>query len=368
MKGIITLFFAVSLATVGISQNIVTTSATNRVAIIEEFTGTSCPQCPAGHAVLDGILNANPVSVFAVGYSPTNSSLTGPYAGGLDLRRSFPDPFYSNPYYGNGDGRSMPTAHINRTKYSGSRKSSSSTWSSRANGIKSQASPVNLGLASSYDAMANQIDVTVEVYFTSNVTGPVYLTVLLMEGNIITTQSGASGNYTHKHVFRENLQNGQWGDVLTGTTNSGDLTTMNFSFDNSSSNYVINNCDILAFVSTGLDDNSEIITGFQVHANGGSGSVASGAATDELSLNDNDVRLFPNPASEELFIALNEKSNGSTVSISSITGEVIFSEDVVTNSNTVKRYSIEELGLASGSYFITVDGSAGKVTKKFIVK
>lgn len=365
MKKTITLLAMGALTCSLNAQNIVTTDVTNRVAIIEEFTGTNCPACPGGHATLAGILAASPTTVFGIGYSPTNSSLTGPYNGGLDLTNSFSDAFYTNPYYGNGDGRAMPTAHINRTKYGGSRKSSTGDWASRSADINTFISPVNVGLSSTYNSGTEMVDVTVEMYFTSDV-NDAYVTVIMTENDIVTNQSGAASNpYTHKHVMRANLQSGQWGDALTGTTNQGDLVTMTFQFDNSSTNYVIDNCEIVAFVSTGTSDASEILTGFQVHANGGSGSVAD---VKDLALENGDLKLFPNPSDNELNIVLGENTNGSDLSIYSITGEEVYAQAVNTYAGNVITLTKSELGLVAGTYFVTVAGDNGSITKKLILK
>ena len=365
MKTTITLLAATCLSLSLNAQNIVTTNNTNRVGILEEFTGTSCPACPSGHAEMANILSNNPNTVFGVAYSPTNSSLTGPYNGGLDLTQSFPNEFYTNPYYGNGDGRSMPSGHVNRTKYSGSRKSAVGEWSSRLAGITSEASPVNVGLASTYDSGTDVVDVTVEMYFTSDVTDAAYVTVVLMENDIVTTQSGVTGDHTHKHVFRANLQNGQWGEALSGTTNQGDLVTMNFSFDNSSTNYVIDNCDVLAFVSTGTADNSDIITGFQVHAKGGSGSVAN---VNDIVLNDSDIQLYPNPTGNEVNILLNEKAFGSDITVTSITGAQVYATSYDNVSNNIISLTKADLNLNAGTYFVTVSGENGAVTKKLVIQ
>lgn len=365
MKRTITIIAMAALIFNSNAQNIVTTETTNKVAIVEEFTGTSCPACPGGHTTLDGILSANTDRVFGIGYSPTNSSLTGPYNGGLDLTNSFSNVFYTNPYYGNGDGRAMPTAHINRTKYGGSRKSGTSTWASRVDGIIAQSSPVNVGLSSTYNASTDMVDVTVEMYFTSSVTDAAYVTVLLLENDIITTQSGATGNYTHKHVMRANLQTGQWGDALTGTTNQGDLVTMTFSYDNSTTNYVIDNSDIVAFVSTGTDDASEILSGFQVHANGGSGSVS---GIEGLAMNQGSLTIFPNPTNDELNILVSENVNDAELSIYSITGDVLHTKNINGKSDSLVTFYTGDIGLSSGTYFVSLLSDNNRVVKKFVVR
>jgi hypothetical protein len=280
----------------------------------------------------------------------------------LDLRNSFSDAFYTNPYYGNGDGRAMPTGHVNRTKYGGSRKSSTGDWASRAADINMIGSPVNVGLSSTYDAGANMVDVTVEMYFTADVTDAAYVTVILTEDDIVTTQSGATGNYTHKHVMRADLQNGQWGEALTGTTTTGSLVSMTFSFDNSSTNYVIDNCDITAFVSTGLDDNSEILTGNAVGANGGST-----AGITQLTAN-NEIKVFPNPTNGDINIALSENAASGSVSILNIAGQVVYANELNLDGGSILTLQKADLNLEAGTYFVSFTNESIIATKKLIVQ
>lgn len=362
MKKTITLFAMGALSIGSYAQTLVSTTPSNRNAIIEEFTGTSCPACPSGHTTLSGILTANPGTVFGIGYSPTNSSLTGPYNGGLDLTNPFSNAFYTNPYYGNGDGRAMPTGHVNRTKYSGSRKSSTGDWAARSAAINLLSSPVNVGLESTYDAGTNMVDVTVEMYFTADVTDAAYLTVIMTEDDIITTQSGGAASYTHKHVMRANLQSGQWGDALTGTTTQGSLVTMTFSFDNSTANYVIDNCDIVAFVSTGTDDNSEILTGSAAGANGGST-----AGITQLSAN-NEIKVFPNPTNGEINIALSANATSGSVSILNIAGQVVYANELNLDAGAVLTLRKSDLNLEAGTYFVSFTNESIVATKKLIVQ
>jgi hypothetical protein len=83
-----------------LAQNYVSTEPQNKNAILEEFTGVRCPNCPAGHQVMAGILDDNPGRAFCVAYHPYNSSYTEPYSGDPDFRRNYPNAFYSTPYCG----------------------------------------------------------------------------------------------------------------------------------------------------------------------------------------------------------------------------------------------------------------------------
>ncbi len=364
MKKIYTLF-AVGAMTLGLNaQTVVSTSPSNRVAILEEFTGTSCPACPSGHTASANMITSMPNRAFAIAYSPTNSSLTGPYNGGLNLTNSFSDPFYTNPYYANGGSRSMPSGHMNRIKYNLVRKLSTADWATKAAEVNAMASPVNVGISSTYNASTKMVSVKVEMYFTQAVTVPAYVTVLLLESEILTTQAGQSlTNYNHKHVLRAKLQTGQWGDALTGATNAGSLVTMNFTYDNSSTNYVIDNSEILAFVSTGTDENSEIITGFSVSANGGSGTTAS---IEDIEAS-GQLAIYPNPTADEFQISLGSEVEGN-VSIVSLSGALVYNKDFTAADGSIITLNAKELKLDAGTYLVSVSGQNGLKRTKLVIE
>lgn len=363
MKKIYALFAFGAMTFAVNAQTVVSTLPTMRTAILEEFTGTSCPACPNGHTAAANMLTAYPNTAFAIGYSPTNSSLTGPHNGGLDLTNPFSNVFYTNPYYGNGDGRSMPTGHMNRIKYSGSRKLSTGAWSTKAGEVNAMTSPVNVGVISNYNAATKMLDVTVELYYTSTVTEASYVTVILTESEIMTTQSGATGTYTHKHVMRANLQSAQWGDAVTGATTSGSFASMTFSYDNTATNYVMDDSEVIAFVSTGMDDNSEIISGFGVHANGGSGSTAS---IEDIEA-DGNLAIYPNPTTDEINIALTDNMQNGTVSIVSLTGAIVYSKEINQGSSLL-TLSATELNLNAGTYIVSVTSENGLKRAKLTIK
>ncbi|NNF02330.1 MAG: Omp28-related outer membrane protein, partial [Bacteroidia bacterium] len=253
------------------AQTLVSTSPGPKNAVIEEFTGCSCPACPGGHTNLENIQAANPNRAIVIAMHPTNSSLTGPHSGSPDFRRSFCNAFYTTPYYGS--SRSMPSAHINRRIWGAERKLSSGSWSPNTTTIVGEASPVNIGMSSTYSQLNDEINVTVEIYFTSDVLDPTTLSVFITEDGLIGGQSGSSNpNYVHDHVFRESLT-AQWGDAVTGATTAGSLVTMNFTYDNSSTNYDIDNCHVVAFISRDYNaspGNNEIFTGVEIAAKNGS--------------------------------------------------------------------------------------------------
>ena len=67
MKKIIISLFGVFMALGAIAQpTFVSTSPSNKNVVLEEYTGTNCPNCPDGHRRANLIADANPGRVMLV--------------------------------------------------------------------------------------------------------------------------------------------------------------------------------------------------------------------------------------------------------------------------------------------------------------
>lgn len=232
------------------SQTIVSTDPENKNVVIEEFTGQNCPNCPDGHAIAQTILDNNPGDVFVIAYHPTNSSYTLP-----ELDETFPDVFYSTPYCGT--SRFMPSAFICRRIYDGERLQSRSLWTSYTNTQLTENSPVNVGVSAEYSEETEILDILVEAYYTADVTDGQSINVMLIESGIVAYQSNGGSDYVHNHIFRDAFT-AQWGDIIVNTTQSS-LYTQTYTFDNSSDQFNMEECEIVAFVLN--TDTEEIESG-----------------------------------------------------------------------------------------------------------
>ncbi len=365
-----TLFTAalvVGLAVVSQAQTLVSTTPADKNAIIEEFTGVRCPNCPDGHNVAAGILANYPDRAHVIAYAPTNSSYTSPVNGGdYDFRRGYLDAFYSSAYCGS---RFMPGAFVNRREWGNpaEKMTSRGVWDSHAQTIMAEASPLNVGVSSTYDIGMNTLTVNVEVYYTSTVTDGNSLYVHLMESGIVAEQqgSGGSANYVHKHNFVEHISTGQWGDAITGNTTAGSLYTTQYVFDlnNAVAPININNAEVIAFV---IEDNStEIYTGVVVDADGGSTATA----VNELEENMFGVGLFPNPTTGNVSINYQlEHAANVSIAIHNVLGETVYSEGLGVRSNGVNSINLdlEAMNLNSGAYFVQIINGNQTVSKKLI--
>ena len=140
------------------------------------------------------------------------------------------------------------------------------------------------------------------------------------------------------------------GDAVTGPTTSGSLFSTQFTFymANAIDPMQLSNLDVLAFIIE--DQSTEIYTGIQVAADGGTASTGAGnvgindVATDQFG-------LFPNPATHT--ITLNAVMEDALISIVNSVGQTIAH---IPNTGKITHYSIAHL--PQGVYFVnTISGS-----------
>lgn len=80
---------ALLLAISGMSQNLVSTLPELKNALIEEYTGMYCSNCPPAHREIRRIMKADPGRVFAIGIH--QGYFAEPGAGDSDYRTPFGD-------------------------------------------------------------------------------------------------------------------------------------------------------------------------------------------------------------------------------------------------------------------------------------
>lgn len=353
-KTILSLLLVLSY-TVLMSQNYVTTEPQDKNAIIEEFTGVRCPNCPDGHLVVADILLANPERAFVVAYHPTNSSFTTPYTGDPDFRRNYPDVFYTTPYCGT--TRFMPSAFVNRREWAnGERIQSRTEWAAYCNTIMAEPSPVNVGLGTNYDSTTEEISITVEIYYTQDMTDANHVYVMLAENDLVSQQSGGTSSYVHKHTFRE-AYIAQWGDLITDPTTQGSLITLEFMWDATGSGYIPSNCEVIAFVENQTD--AEIITGVGVQL----GESTTIGIDSEVVLQ-NPFNIYPNPTEGKMYIEQQVAGTINEIIVRNVCGQQVVEH--IPDGNVL--LSIDLGTLESGLYFVECNTSNGVYQEKILLK
>lgn len=212
-------------------ERFVSDQASNRKAVLEEFTGVNCPNCPAGHVVANKIHSNHPDDFFAINFHA--GMYAAPTQGQYDFRTS-----YGSAIDSKFNKVGYPSGMVNRRSNNGSELVMSRTsWSSAAEAALGLPSPVNVAAKATLDWETRTLDVTVQMYYTSNsAKSENFLNVALLQDYILCDQAGAAANpeqyvngqYLHMHAFRDFLT-GQWGDTIRQTT-QGSLVEKTYSY------------------------------------------------------------------------------------------------------------------------------------------
>ena len=217
---------------------------TNKVVLLEEFTGHLCISCPEGAEVVHGLEtwargHVIPVSIHCGDFATANEG------------SSFAQDFTTDAgdaYYNEFEPDAFPAAMVDRS-FDGNLVSINSnydTWSTDVLERAIETSPVDLQLEVTRNDRNLSIDVTAEV--NSAVGYGLSLQLWLVEDSIRGAQLSSSGiilDYVHNHVLRDAI-NGTWGEEI-GVPVAGSTVARSY-------NYTIGeackpeNCRVVAFL------------------------------------------------------------------------------------------------------------------------
>ncbi|MBK85887.1 MAG: hypothetical protein CMC86_01630 [Flavobacteriaceae bacterium] len=173
--------------------------------LLEDFTGTWCPQCPPAAAAVANAVNSN-ANIFGVGYH---------YNDPMQIPETA---FWTNHYNVTG----FPTVYVNgpdtRWNYS--------SMSQVNNELSEEAT---LGLSVEAEIVGGKLDLELNIGFKSSPVEEVKLMIYLIESTATSSspQSGSSlgTNYVHNDILRE-VYTDQLGDVIPpSNTLSGGIYT-----------------------------------------------------------------------------------------------------------------------------------------------
>lgn len=111
--------------------------------------------------------------------------------------------------------------------------------------------------------------------------------------------------------------------------------------------------------SFGEDVNGELYI-----TNGTSVSKLVDTSLSTPSLNESQVTIFPNPATNELYIKNNNNLALQNISIADLTGKVVFNQDI----QNIDSNAVNITSLAKGMYLVTVETKSGLTSTSKIIK
>jgi len=373
MKKIYLIFLGLTTVSTFSAQTIVSTSSGDKHVIFEEFSGVGCSSCPGGHTIIANITAANPGKVHVVSYAPANSGYTHPGFGGTDFRRSFADAFFTGTYCSPLSGsKFMPSAFINRKLIGGDILKSIGSWTSHVNSTLTETADLNVGMKSTYDAINLELVIDIEVYYLSNITTSNSLYVLITEDDLTSphqlgSSATAANPYVYKHIFRENVTSGQWGDAISGPTTQGSTYTTQLTFDLSNSIDPINiaKAHIVAFVVDGTSSNKKVYNGISVSADGGLASTGDGTVNVHEFINEDHLSIYPNPTSSISVVYFNlVKDTDVRMDVYNTVGSLVYSKKNRNMTAGNQKIIFDGTALPQGMYFINLIAGDQKITKK----
>lgn len=215
-----------------------------KVVLLEDFTGIQCVNCPEAAAVITQLHHTYGENFIAVGLHPEGSAFTKPQRR-FDLRSKA-----ATEYFNTFKPQTFPTAMIDRTAVNGSvLLENRNTWGTIVNNQLQLTSPVNISMTSEYNTNSRNLKINYDVEFTEDLNEETAFQLWVIENGIIgyqLTGEGANNEYEHNHVLRDAI-NGYWGEQIAVTAKTGEK------FEKSAEmvldeNWVAENCQVVGFV------------------------------------------------------------------------------------------------------------------------
>ena len=182
----------------------------DRVVLIEELTGASCPNCPKGSAAIEFILSQFPGKVAVVGIHGDFLAQPIKDKSKYDFRNQKAKDLenWLKPWYG------KPAATTNRILTEDDQEpyaiSSPDLWYAEVAKELQKPHQMNILLAVDYDENKRTIDLDVTAIPLVDLAGNYNISVYLTESDIIDAQSNGSEyveDYEHKHVLMDMMTN-----------------------------------------------------------------------------------------------------------------------------------------------------------------
>lgn len=180
--------------------------ATERVVLLEELTGATCPNCPKGTAAVEAILNKFPGKVAAIGIHGEFLSSPVPNKSKYDFRNPKAAALenWFQPWLG------KPAATVNRIDLDNpdQKYATVSTGQWQGNVEKELLKPhqLTLLLNVTYDSVTRIVEIDYTAIPLEDLAGSYNTTVFLTESKIIDAQTNVNviiDDFEHNHVLRD---------------------------------------------------------------------------------------------------------------------------------------------------------------------
>jgi hypothetical protein len=217
------------------TPSVVTKSLTNvnfKKALIEDYTGHKCGNCPqaAVEAEIIKTQMGDSVTVLAIHagfFAKTDINYTTSYTTTVgndwDASTGFDIGAYGNP-----------NGMVNRINFPTNHVKGYSTWKSLASQEVKKPQQVKINMITKYDTVSRGLNVYTTATFKQALTGDYYLNLVYFEDGIVGKQKyylpapgKDSVGYVFNHVLRGSI-NGSWGDLLISNPSSTSIVSKKY--------------------------------------------------------------------------------------------------------------------------------------------
>lgn len=348
------------------------TFQTDNSVVIEEGTGTWCGWCPRGAVAMEYMYDTYGTQGF-VGIAVHNS-----------------DPMEVTEYDDGAGFTAFPGMNVDRSYLGVS--VNQSYMETYYNALIGRLELAEVDVPEiDFDATTGDMTVTVEATFAHSLSGDYRFAVVLTEDGVTGTASGydqvnyysgggngSMGGYealanpvpaadmVYDHVGFA-LVGGYDGEAGSLPTTIPADNSFSYDFDYTLSSSVdyekVHVVGLLLDASTGVIINSKQVT---LTSGGTGGSGGGGTGINDMN-NINSVKMYPNPASDQVNIALDMENQAEvTVRIYNTLGEVVYNNVTAATGNTVETINTNEY--TSGVYFVEISTGDQTVTQKLVIK
>lgn len=177
----------------------------DKSALVEDFTGVRCKNCPKGHEAIEALRKKFPgrVSAFGIHALDEFNNFTTPFSGEMDLRVKDVGTQLFNIV---GKPSGLPFGTTDRILKS----STAGIWETFVVQQIARTTPVNLYIEHQYDDGTRELKVKVKAVFTDSLGTTPFFSIGITENGIITPQQDEESTkpgkiepeYVHDHVLR----------------------------------------------------------------------------------------------------------------------------------------------------------------------
>jgi thiol-disulfide isomerase/thioredoxin len=233
----------------------------DRVVLLEELTGVSCPNCPSGAAKVEDLLQLyeGQLVVMAIHGDFDAEPLEGysKYDFRNEEGKELED--YLKPFYG------KPSAAINRVSNSGGELGiiGVDTWGGYIEDELAKAHTLDIALDTEYDENTRELTVQLGILPLHNLDGNFNFSVAITESHIIDAQKNQSEiipEFEHMRVFRKMLTDVK-GDALGSDLEANKILNKKLSYTLPVDDdlWVAENCNVVAFVTRIEGDTKHVL-------------------------------------------------------------------------------------------------------------